>query len=105
MSETAFDVPLKDDNTMASTNNKRKRTSLDTPAARPAPGFSRSGANNDLDSAHNPDEGALHLTEADYNAIEHGGDQHGHSNGSNVGRDATDTAASALAAFNGFTVP
>ncbi|KAF2097518.1 hypothetical protein NA57DRAFT_77775 [Rhizodiscina lignyota] len=108
MAEAAFDTPAKEDNTMPSTNNKRKRTSLDTAPVRPAPGFSRSPGNtnnNDMDFPSNPEEG-MHLTEADFNALaQHGGDHSTQSNGSNVVRDASDTAAAALTAYNGMTVP
>ena len=104
MAEAAFHAPAKEDNSpMASPNNKRKRTSVDAPA-RPAPGFNRSPGNSNHDMDFHPDEG-MSLTEADFNALAHPSDQNSQSNGSNVVRDPSDTAAAALTAYNGMTVP
>ena len=104
MAEVAFHAPAKEDNnTMASPNNKRKRTSVEAPA-RPAPGYSRSPGNTNNDMDFQSEEG-MNLTEADFNALAHSGDQNAQSNGSNVVRDPSDTAAAALTAYNGMTVP
>lgn len=103
MADVAFDTPSKEDH--ISTSNKRKRSSLDAPV-RPAPGYNRSPGNaNDMDFTDNPD-GGMHLTEDDFNALaSHGGNQHTQSNGANMARDPSDTAAAALTAYNGMTVP
>lgn len=105
MAEAAFEHPhsLKDEleAKMSANNNKRKRSSIEAQQARPAPGFDK-----DMDFPGNPEEG-MNLTEADFSALaQHNNPDHtGQSNGSNAVRDASDTAAAALTAYNGLTVP
>lgn len=101
MAEVAFDHSITDDPKMSATNHKRKRTSMESQQARPAPGFGK-----DMDFPGNPEEG-MNLTEADFNALSNhnNADHTGQSNGANAVRDPSDTAAAALTAYNGMTVP
>lgn len=103
MADVAFDAPPKEDNlSLSQSSNKRKRPSHDAPSSRPAPGFQPSN----LDLGYDNPEDGMHLTEADLNALsQHNASETQQQNGNSALRDASDTAAAALTAYNGLTVP
>jgi transcriptional regulator CBF1 len=86
------------DDKVTTPNNKRKRPSMENQQGRAAPSFGKemdfsgtAGDNINLD--------------AEFNALTEHGNTEANTNGSGGAREASDTAAAALSAYNGLTVP